>query len=158
MKNTKTDTQVVEAIGRNLLVNQLLISNIEVAYPIRDRGVDLIVYNEKELSKKSFQAIPLQLKTYTERGFSIDKKYAEIQRLVLVYVWHATNENTALFFALNYTEAVAVADEMGWTKTPSWTKPKGSWSTSKSSMKLTNLLMKYKVSNSNWNLIMRKRF
>ena len=36
------DSQVTEYLGRNLLIDQLLRAGVEVAIPVRDRGVDLI--------------------------------------------------------------------------------------------------------------------
>ena len=38
------DSQVVEVLGRNRLVSDLLQAGLEVALPVRDRGVDLIAY------------------------------------------------------------------------------------------------------------------
>jgi len=36
------DSQVIELLGRNLLVAELLQAGLEVALPIRDRGIDLV--------------------------------------------------------------------------------------------------------------------
>jgi len=156
MATNKIDTQIVEALGKNLLVNKLLISNIEVAYPIRDRGVDLIAYNERGTHSQSFIATPLQLKIYTKTGFSIDKKYSQIKNLVLVYVWNTLSEVNAKFFALTYKEAVELATKMEWTKNASWTKDNGRWSTSKSSERLRNLIAKYEIADGDWSSIMKK--
>ncbi len=38
------NSQIVELIGRNYLVSELLKAGFEVATPLRDRGVDLIAY------------------------------------------------------------------------------------------------------------------
>lgn len=38
------DTQSIEIIGHNRLVDELLLAGLEVALPLRDRGVDLITY------------------------------------------------------------------------------------------------------------------
>ena len=42
---TAMDTQVVELIGRQYLIAELLVcAGLEVATPIRDPGIDLIAY------------------------------------------------------------------------------------------------------------------
>ena len=38
------DSQAVELLGRNRLVSDLLQAGLEVALPVRDRGIDLIAY------------------------------------------------------------------------------------------------------------------
>ena len=38
------DPQVVEVLGRNLLVGVLLTEGVEVALPVRDKGIDLVAY------------------------------------------------------------------------------------------------------------------
>jgi hypothetical protein len=38
------NSQIVDLIGRNWLVNELLQANLEVALPLRDRGIDLIAF------------------------------------------------------------------------------------------------------------------
>ena len=39
------DSQLIEIIGRNRLINELLRGGLEVATPLRDRGIDLIAYH-----------------------------------------------------------------------------------------------------------------
>lgn len=38
------DSQVVELLGRNRLIEELLLAGLEVALPLRDRRIDLIAY------------------------------------------------------------------------------------------------------------------
>ena len=59
------DSQQVELIGRNLLIAQLVADGLEVAVPTRDRGVDLIVYSDREEHGR-FVAKPIQLKALVE--------------------------------------------------------------------------------------------
>ena len=61
LEEAKIDTQVVELIGRSRLIIELLGAGLEVAVPIRDRGVDLIVYVDLETKARSFIARPIQL-------------------------------------------------------------------------------------------------
>jgi hypothetical protein len=42
------DTQIVEILGKNFLINQLLLAGVEVAIPVRDAGIDLVVYLNKD--------------------------------------------------------------------------------------------------------------
>lgn len=64
------DTQQTEIIGRNWLINELMLAGYEVSIPLRDNGVDLIV------GLPDFPwMLPVQLKTSTNRKIAIDKKY-----------------------------------------------------------------------------------
>jgi len=75
-----TDTQLTEIFGRNRLINDLLRSGVEVATPARDRGVDLIAYLDIDEQIGRFVAVPIQIKTATQRSFSIDRKYSKFPR------------------------------------------------------------------------------
>lgn len=64
------DTQQTEIIGRNWLINELMLAGYEVSLPLRDNGVDLIV------GLPGFPwMLPIQLKTSTNRSIPIHKKY-----------------------------------------------------------------------------------
>lgn len=69
------DTQLTEIFGRNRLINDLLLSGVEVATPVRDRGVDLIAYVDLYEQIGRFAAVPIQIKAATQRSFTIDRKY-----------------------------------------------------------------------------------
>jgi hypothetical protein len=141
----KFDSQVIEQLGKNLLIEQLLRAKIEIAEPIRDRGIDLIAYLDNELS---FKAIPIQLKASSNCSFNIDKKYLKFPDLLIAYVWNVDNEKETVVYILTYKEAMQVATEMGYTNTASWKK--GSYTTTKPSQKLLNLLSKYQVKENIW--------
>ena len=85
------DSQVVEMLGRNRLVSDLLQAGLEVALPVRDRGIDLIAYADLGSKVSRFVARPIQMKAALGRSFSIDRKYAKIHDLIYAYVWHATD-------------------------------------------------------------------
>jgi len=110
------DTQSIEIIGRGRLVEQLLLGNVEVAVPTRDRGIDLIAYLDLGVS---FVACPIQLKAATGRAFSISGKYAKFPSLIHAFVWNITGEKTEIY-ALTQLQAIEVAEQMGYTKTQSW--------------------------------------
>jgi len=59
------DTQVVEIIGRQRMIAELLQDGLEVAMPIRDRGVDLIAYADLNQQLTRFAARPIQMKAST---------------------------------------------------------------------------------------------
>lgn len=114
------DTQTLEIIGRNRLVNELLRAGLEVATPLRDRGIDLVAYVDINRDVTSFIARPIQMKAASRRNFSLDHKYAKVHGLILAYVWHVDDPTQAVTFALTYEEGLAVAEAMGWTTTSSW--------------------------------------
>ena len=60
-KPTK-DTQVVEVLGRNRLIEILLRDCVEVAIPMRDKGIDLVAYFCVGARSSRFVAVPIQMK------------------------------------------------------------------------------------------------
>lgn len=78
------DTQVKGLIGRSRLIEDLLRAGLEIAVPLRDRGIDLIAYKDFE----SFIARPIQVKAASARNFSIDQKYEKIDNLIIAFVWN----------------------------------------------------------------------
>ncbi len=114
------DAQTIEVLGRHRLTEELLEEDIEVALPVRDRGVDLVAYLEQGEEITRFCARPIQMKAAREAVFSIEKKYAKVPHLLLVFVWFVTEPAKTRFFALTYDEAVRVAEMMGYTDTASW--------------------------------------
>ena len=142
------DTQTIEILGRNRLVDELLVAGLEVAMPLRDRGIDLIAYVDLAADASKFAAVPIQMKAATKRAFSIDRKYAKISNLILVYVWGLRSPEKSESFALTYPEALASAEARGWTTTHSFEK--GRYSRSSPSKKLCELLAPYKMSPDAW--------
>jgi hypothetical protein len=143
------DTQVIELLGRNRLISELLRAGLEIAVPERDRGVDLIAYVDLESHVSSFVARPIQMKASSRQGFSVYRKYSKLRDLILAFVWNLEDSERAAMYALTYPEAVAIADRMGWTKTPSWLQ-KGGYSTSRPGEKLLELLAPHKMTAALW--------
>lgn len=146
--NPTNDSQVVEILGRNRLINELLLAGIEVAIPVRDKGVDLIAFVERNAKVQNFAAFPIQLKASSTRGFGLDKKYSRIANLIIAYVWHVDSEGECATYALTYPEALQIADELGWTKTSSWEK--GTYVSTSPSRKLCELLEPFKMTGEKW--------
>lgn len=143
------DTQTIELIGRHRLMSELLHAGLEVAIPTRDRGIDLIAYVDLSSKVKSFLATPIQMKAASTRSFSIDKKYEKISNVMLAHVWHLNTPDEAVTYGLRYPEAVAIAEELGWTKTISWQRD-GRYSTSNPSKNLCALLEAHRMSPDKW--------
>src|SRR5277367_477861 len=80
-KSATQDTQLTELAGRHLLIAQLTAGGIEVAVPVRDRGIDLIAYLDKGESGSDFIACPIQLKVSSKEGFTLNRKYQKIVNL-----------------------------------------------------------------------------
>jgi hypothetical protein len=82
------DSQLTELSGRHFLIAQLVAAGLEVAMPIRDRGIDLLAYLDLSANTKEFVSCPTQMKASREARFSLDRKYQKIANLLLAYVWH----------------------------------------------------------------------
>ncbi len=150
----KVDTQLVELAGKNWLASELLRAGLEVAKPERDRGIDLIAYIDLDERVTNFVACPIQMKAATGAVFSLDPKYQKFPRLLLAYIWHLGNPTETKCFALTYTEALRVAEKMGWTKTDSWltggnTARRG-YSTTAPSKRLRGLLAAHEMTSEKW--------
>lgn len=142
------DTQTIELLGRNRLMNELLLAGLEVAMPARDRGIDLIAYADLSSKVSAFAACPIQMKAATQQAFSINRKYERISNLLLAYVWGLRDPEKAETYAMTYPEALAIAETLGWTSTPSWER--GEYSTSSPSKQIRNLLMPYRMTSEAW--------
>jgi hypothetical protein len=143
------DTQLIEIFGRNRLINDLLLSGVEVATPARDRGVDLIAYVDLDEQIGRFTAVPIQIKAATERSFSIDRKYAKFPDLLFAFVWGIGRPETAIIYVLSYSECVGIGESMGWLRTDSWVQ-RGKYTTTAPSERLIRLLARYEVHSGTW--------
>ena len=142
------DSQVVELLGRNALVNELLCAGLELATPLRDRGIDLIAYVDLAAQVSNFSAAPIQIKAASKRVFSVNAKYERIANLIIVHVWHVATPENIEFYALRHSEGVAVAAKMGYTNSPSWAR--GDYTNTKPSPRLTELIQPYRMSREKW--------
>lgn len=116
--------QDVESVGTALLQAELARQGFEVAKPIFDRGIDLIVFSS--VGDGGFRALPIQVKAASAESFVVQKKYRKIGGLILAYVWGV--ESTPRFFLMTYDEAVALlgsaAETRSWKEhgVYSWTR------------------------------------
>lgn len=144
----KKDSQLTELAGRFALISQLTKDGLEVALPIRDRGVDLIVYADLDEQGTQFIACPIQLKVTTGRRFELDSKYAKIANLLLVYVWDVQEAAQSRTYALTYEEALEIFTRRGYTKTASWKK--GRYSVPSPGPELMNLMKPFLMEPEGW--------
>jgi hypothetical protein len=142
---SKFDEQVTEVLGRNVLLQQLLAAGFEVATPVRDRRIDLIAYREQG---DALAAFPIQVKAASQAGFVLDRKYGRTSGLVVAYVWYAGDPARSEVFALTYGEALAVAEEMGYTETESWRR--GRYVVTAPGPRLRELLDPYRMTPEAW--------
>lgn len=110
----QVSSATVEVAGRNWLTSQLVTRGFEVATPVVDRGVDLIVF--KEVGEHGIRALPLQLKCASSETFSLDRKY-EGRGIPLIYIWNVLGQPKAYF--LTYDEALGALGEQA-ASTKSW--------------------------------------
>lgn len=142
------DKQLIELLGRNKLTDELLRADLEVARPLRDRGIDLIAYADTESKVGAFVARPIQMKASSYQAFGIDKKYGKFRDLLLAYVWNLDSKSEPITFALTYDEALQIATAMGYTKTESWKR--GTYTTTRPSARLRALLEPYGMTPERW--------
>lgn len=149
------DSQVVEIMGRNELINRLLKDGLEVAVPARDRGIDLIAYLEKGEDVDQFTSFPIQMKAASQRSFSINEKYTKVNNLILVFVWSLDESDETEVYALTYDQSRELAEEMGWANTETW-KKKGIYTDNNVSDRLQNKLKRYKMVEGSWRELLLK--
>ncbi|HVT05783.1 MAG TPA: hypothetical protein VHL58_20705, partial [Thermoanaerobaculia bacterium] len=94
---------------------------LEVAVPIRQRGIDLIAYSETTERGVPFVPCPIQLRASAGRTFSVDQAFASVPNLIFAFIWGIGTDKTTSY-GLTYREAELVAESMGYTLTQSWQK------------------------------------
>lgn len=143
------ETQLVEVLGRNHLTDELIRAGLEVSRPVRDRGIDLVAYADRVANVPVFVARPIQLKAASARSFCLDKKYERYVNLLIAYVWNLAREDATVTYAMTYKEALGVAHQMGYARTPSWNH-KGKYVTNSPGVELQGLLKQYRMTPERW--------
>jgi hypothetical protein len=141
LEKISMDTQQVEIIGRNLLISACVADGLEVSQPLRDRGIDLIIFDDYARHDQ-FNALPVQLKASSSKSFSVHAKYAKFPNLLMAYTWHSNNPVDARLYIMTYRDALKVAEDAGWLSTPSWINGRG-YSTQSPSKNLQATLVRY---------------
>ena len=121
LEPSKPDSQLTEIAGKHVLISRLVAAGFEVAQPLRDKGIDLVAYRDRE-GGKDFAAYPIQLKASSYESFSLDRKYERFPRLLIAYVWNVQTPERSDVYALTFNDALHVLEEKGYAETDSWTK------------------------------------
>ncbi len=119
------DSQLTELSGRHFLIAQLVAGGLEVAVPVRDRGIDLIAYLDLSTETKQFVSCPIQMKASQEARFGLEKKYERIANLLIAYVWYVEDPSKACVYALTYDDAFKLLEKREHTNTFSWREKNG---------------------------------
>jgi hypothetical protein len=147
--------QLLELCGRHRLTESLLGAGLEVAFPARDRGVDLIAYADIDRRLERFAAVPIQMKAASAARFSIDRKYSKFHDMLIAYVWNVAEPVRTKIYALNQEEALRIATEMKYTMTESWAG-KGAYVVTRPGRELVDRLRPYEVSQEKWQAVRRR--
>jgi len=145
LDSEKQDSQLVEMAGKHLLISRLVAAGFEVAEPLRDKGIDLIVYR----GDKGFTAWPIQMKASTQESFSLDRKYKKTPNLLIAYVWNVNAAQHGEVCLLTFDNAVKVMEMKGYAKTDSWTK-NGYYFVRNAGSELKGLLKQYGMTTEQW--------
>jgi hypothetical protein len=138
-----SDSQLVEILGRNKLVSDLLRARIEVAIPQRDNGIDLIAFVvDREVGL--FKSKPIQMKAATNKSFLIERKYEKLPELIMAYIWNVQTYEDSTTYAMTYADCLLIAEHMGWTETNAW-RQGNRYSTQAPSEKLIKLLQPHLI-------------
>jgi hypothetical protein len=144
-RSSQNDSQLVEIAGKHLLISRLVAAGLEVAEPLRDKGVDLIVYSDSG----DFVARPVQMKASSIESFSLDKKYERFPHLLIVYVWNVQDPEHTEVYALTFEEAKRVLEEKGYDKTASW-QERNYYFVRNAGAELKKLLEPHKMTTEKW--------
>ncbi|HWG18905.1 MAG TPA: hypothetical protein VG225_00145 [Terracidiphilus sp.] len=142
---TERDSQLTEIAGKHLLISRLVAAGFEVAEPLRDKGIDLIVYRGDD----KFTAWPIQMKSSTQESFSLDRKYKKIPNLLMAYVWNVNTVKQGEVYLLTFNDAEKVMKAKGFAKTNSWTK-NGYYFRRNADPELKGLLKQYGMTADQW--------
>ena len=141
------DSQQIEILGRNRVVDLLVREDLEVAFPLRDKGIDLIAFISPEGG--AYAATPIQLKVSSKTGFSLDQKYLRVPNLRLVHAWHVDDGEERQYFVLTYPEALAVMTTMGYAASPTW-ESTGYYANTRPGAALLQQLIPFRVAPGQW--------
>lgn len=142
---SKGDSQLIEIAGKHLLISRLVAAGFEVAEPLRDNGIDLIVYR----GDSEFTAWPIQMKASTQESFSLDRKYKKIPNILIAYVWNVNAAERGDVYLLTFNDAVKVMEIKGYDETNSW-KEKGYYFVRNAGIELKGLMKQYGMTAEQW--------
>ena len=98
-------------------------------------GIDLIAFRDT-YEGEPFRAIPIQLKSFSSTGFSLDKKY---KGMLMTYVWYAVEPLKSEVYIMTFEQARKVANSRFFEKN-------GRVSITKPGSRIKNSIADYKYS------------
>jgi len=120
-------TNIIEMLGRNHLIAQLVEDRVHAAMPLWDQGVDLIACYKGTIG---LVARPLQLKVAETSRWGVYKKYAGIPGLLMVHIWHVKQSSDVEIYAMSYLEAEELLTKTStYAATDTWKKRMGHYDT-----------------------------
>ena len=144
---TENHTSIIEVLGRNHLIAQLIQDDVHAAIPLWDRGIDLIAYFSEGDGVK---ARGIQLKTNEDSRWGLHRKYEDIAGLLMVYVWYVKEVSSVEIYAMTYMEAFSILDKRRHTLTESWNKKNGGYTIPNVKGSLREELQKYRMGPGKW--------
>jgi hypothetical protein len=138
------DNQQVECLARQALTAALTADGLEVARPERDCGIDLLAYTVNPP-----RMMPIQMRAETAAGYSVEKKHAGIDSLIMVYVWNACSLGGEQFFAMRWSEAAEIADRLSYA----WDS-RGRWISTRPPARLIAAIESHRVSPGGWSALL----
>jgi hypothetical protein len=112
------DNQLLELCGRHQLTESLLGAGLEVAFPARDRGIDLIAYADTDRRLERFVAAPIR----RPRPQHASRSTRNIRTFTtcLSRTCGTSQPTNTQIYVLTQREAIDIAAEMKYTDTESW--------------------------------------
>jgi hypothetical protein len=150
------EKQHIEVIGTAKFTEFAILSGFEVAFPIRDCGIDCILYFPIEDNLLT-TAIPVQLKCYTAQALTVDSKYDRIGNILHVIIWNCLTSNPE-FFALPQQKAMRIAQKFNWDKLPGWASKNGKYDATKATPQIINEMRNYSVTTKTFKEIVRQHY
>ena len=137
------DKQLIEVIGIAKFTEFAIRSLFELAFPVRDNGIDSILYFPVEDNLLT-TAIPVQLKCYSGQALTVDSKYNRLGNILHVIIWNCLDTNPS-FFALTQNHSMQIANKLGWDATPGWASKNGRYDATTATTPIRNEMAQYSI-------------
>ncbi len=139
MMKPPNHSNIIEVLGRNHLIAQLIEDGVHAAIPLWDHGVDLVAYHTDK-------ARPLQLKVSAADRWGVYKKYEDVVGLLMVHIWNVKSSSDVEIYAMSYRDAVEILNTTStYATSGTWTKELGHYDISPVPKKLRDKLKKFRM-------------
>lgn len=115
------ESETVDFVGRNRVIDDLLMAGLQVAIPLKAGDFDLIAYDELSERSTVFAGCPVQVKASQGRSFKLDQRFDRVANLIHAFVWGVGTDRVTTY-ALSQREVVEVAEALGYTLAQSMQK------------------------------------